>query len=251
MLLWKQHLIQNTQILLLATGAYVGVIFFILTIVQLGNNLVPHDVENFRGFLLGFVGVFGIVYVGHSFPAFRSKEKSINYFMVPGSTFEKFLFEFLSRIGIILILLPLLFWITFHLEGYFFTMFTEFVFEPIGFGLISSITPIIIDDFVWIAIMIASGVLLGFVLAFTGSAMFSKQPLVKTLFALAVIMAFFSGFAYIIIEQLGVGKYNPPEVMWLFPNNEIAAFKFISVALIVANAIMLFVAYRKLKERQV
>ena len=65
MLLWRQHLIQNTQILLLATGAYVGVIFFILTIVQLGNNLVPDDVENFRGFLLGFVGVFGLVYVGH------------------------------------------------------------------------------------------------------------------------------------------------------------------------------------------
>jgi len=236
--------------LLLAAGAYIGVIFFILSFAQLGNDLVPHDLENFRGFLLGFVGVFGVIYVGHSFPAFRSKEKSINYLMVPGSVLEKFLFELLSRIGIILILLPFLYWITFHLQGYFLTMFSEYVFKPIGFEFLTGIEPTQIDDFAWLAFVIVSAVLLGYVLAFTGAAMFSKQPLVKTLFALAVIMIAYSGVAFIVIEHLGVGKYDPPDVMWLLPNNEVGAFKFFSIVLIAANMIMLIVAFRKLKERE-
>jgi len=251
MLLWRQHFIQNTQLLLLATGAYIGVIFFILSLAQIGNDLVPHDLENFQGFLLAFVGIFGVVYVGHSFPAFRSKEKSINYLMVPGSVLEKFLFELLSRIGIILILLPLLYWITFHLQGYFLTMFTEQVFEPIGLGFLTSLEIPDMVDYAWLSTMIVSGVLLGFVLAFTGATMFSKQPLIKTLFALAVVMISYSVFVYIVIEHLGVGKYNPPDTMWLLPNNEIGAFRFFSAVLIAANMVMLFVAFRKLKEREV
>ena len=98
MLLWRQYFIQNTQLLLLATGAYIGVIFFILSIAQIGNDLLPHDLENFRGFMLAFVGIFGVVYIGHSFPALRSKERSINYLMVPASVAEKFLFELLRNL---------------------------------------------------------------------------------------------------------------------------------------------------------
>ena len=139
MMLWRQHFIQNTKSLLLATGAYIAVIFIILSLVQIGNDMVPHDFEIFRGFMLAFVGIFGVVYVGHSFPAFRSKERSINYLMVPVSATEKFLFELISRIGIILILLPILFWITFHLQGYFLSVFSEYVFEPIGIGPLSQL----------------------------------------------------------------------------------------------------------------
>jgi hypothetical protein len=250
-LLWRQHFIQNTKLLLLATGAYIAVIFIILSLVQIGNDLVPHDFETFRGFMLGFVGIFGVIYVGHSFPAFRSKERSINYLMVPASVTEKFLFELISRIGIILVLLPFIFWVTFHLQGYFLSMFSAYVFEPIGIVPVSGIELTRIDEFAWLATMIISGVLLGFVLAFTGAAMFSKQPLIKTLFGLAVVMIFYFGFTYIVIEPLGVGKYNPPDSMWLLPKSEVGVFKFFSAALIAANLVMLFVAFRKLKEKEV
>ena len=81
--------------------------------------------------------------------------------------------------------------------------------------------------------------------------MFTKQPLVKSLFAVAVIVMFFFGYSYIVVEHLGVGRYNPPETMFLIPMEEKKILKLINVGLIATIVIMLFVAFRKLKEREV
>jgi hypothetical protein len=248
LLLFKQHFIHNAQLLWLSTGAYIGVIFIVLSITQVGNSLQPHRLENFQGFLVGFVTVFGILYVGHSFPAFRSKESTISYLMIPASVLEKFVFEFVSRIGIILLTLPLLYWVTFHLQGYFFGIFTEEIFEPIGIQYLVKIDE---NVPVMIYFLVVGGVLFALSLAFTGAAMFTKQPLVKSLFAVAVIVTFFFGYSYIVIEHLGVGRYNPPERMLLVPLEEYSALKAVTVALFAAAAVMLFVAFRKLKEREV
>lgn len=247
-LLFKQHFIHNSQFLLLSTGAYIGVIFIVLSIAQAGNDLQPHGLNNFQGFLVAFVTVFGILYVGHSFPAFRSKESTISYLMTPASAPEKFAFEFVSRIGLILLTLPLLYWITFHLQGYFFTIFTDQIFEPVSAHYIVKI-----DDNVpsLIYSLIAGAVLFALSLAFTGSAMFTKQPLVKSLFTVATVVMFFGGYSYIIIEHLGVGQYNPPERMILVPLEADSAMKSVTLALFTATLVMLIVAYRKLKEREV
>lgn len=247
-LLWKQHFLHNAQFLLLSVGAYVGVIFIVLSLVQVGNGLQPHQFENFQAFLMTFVTVFGILYVGHSFPAFRSKESTISYLMLPASPFEKFLFEFVSRIGIILVTLPLLFWVTFHVQGYFFTIFTDQIFESIGVQYLVKI-----DDDVpgLVYCLTASGVSFVLSLAFTGAAMFTKQPLVKSLFAVAIVLMFFGGYSYIIVEHVGVGRYNPPDTMFLIPMNEEQGLTFFTLVLFAAAAVMFFVAYRKLKEREV
>ncbi len=248
LLLFKQHFIHNAQFLLLSTGAYIGVIFILLSIVQVGNALRPHELNIFQGFLVAFVTVFGLLYVGHSFPAFRSKESTINYLMMPASALEKFIFEFVSRIGIILLMLPLLYWVTFHLQGYFFAIFSGVMFEPIGIQYL-----IKIDDNVPVLIysLVTGGVLFALSLAFTGSAMFTKQPLVKSLFAVAVVVMFFAGYSYIVIAHLGVGQYNPPDSMVLVPLKEDNALRAVTVALFATTAVMLFVAFRKLKEREV
>jgi hypothetical protein len=247
-LLFKQHFIHNSQFLLLSTGAYVGVIFIVLSISQFGNSLEPHRLENFQGFLIAFVTVFGILYVGHSFPAFRSKESTISYLMMPASALEKFAFELISRIGLLLLLLPLLFWLTFHVQGYFFTMFTDQIFQPIGVQHLVKIDEDVPMIVYW---LVTAAILLCLSLAFTGAAMFTKQPLVKSLFSVAVIVILFGAYSYIVIEHLGVGKYNPPERMVLVPLDENSALTTVSIALFVATALMLFVAYRKLKEREV
>ena len=252
LLLFKQHFIHNNKLLLYSTVAYVGVVFLLLSLVQTAEDFRPHNLESFRGFLIGFVLVFGILYVGYAFPAFRSKESSINYLMVPGSVLEKFLFELVSRIGLILVLLPFLYWITFNIQGYFFTLFTKYAFEPIGLQFLAKVEmPSEVDSLFWFVTLIVSGVVLGFVLPFTGAAMFSKQPLVKTLFAIALIIIFYSAYTYLIVEKLGVANYKPNDSMWLIPSNEAGAFQFFGIALILANLVMLFVAYRKLKEREV
>jgi hypothetical protein len=247
-LLFKQHFIHHSQFLLLSTVAYTGVVFIVLSLVQVGNDLQPHDLEKFQGFLVAFVTVFGVLYVGHSFPAFRSKESTISYLMMPASALEKFVFELVSRIGIILVTLPLLYWVIFHLQGYLFEMFSMGDFEAVGIRHL-----VTIDDNVpaLIYVLVASGILFALSLAFTGSAMFTRQPLVKSLFAVAVTVMLFLGYSYIVIVHLGVGQYNPPDSMVLFPMQETAILRFMTIVCFVGTAVMLFVAFQKLKEREI
>ena len=251
MLLCRQYVIHNTEFLLFSTVAYIGVIFIVLSIVQVGNGLKPHGLESFQGFLIGCISVFGILYAGHAFPAFRSKESTINYLMVPASALEKFLFEFVGRIGFMIVVLPLLYWATFHLQGYFFTMFTDERFQAIGLQYLVKLEVPEADYRFVIYMLVFSGVLLAFVLAFTGAAMFNKQPLVKSLFAVAVIVMFFMGYSYIVLEHFGVGKYNPPDSMLLLPFDELKIMQLVSIGIVISILIMLFVAFRKLKEREV
>jgi hypothetical protein len=250
-LLFKQHFIHNAQFLLLSTVAYIGVIFIVLSIAQVGNNLQPHGLENFQGFLVAFVTVFGILYVGYSFPAFRSKESTISYLMLPSSVLEKFVFELVSRIGIILLLLPLLYWVTFNIHGYFFEIFSDQIFASVGLQYIVQLEGAPPEYKFIIYSIITAGVLFVLSLAFTGAAMFTKQPLVKSLFAVALLMMFFFGYSYIIIEHVGLGRYHPPERMVLIPLQEDKALKAVAIALFAATIVMLFVAFRKLKEREV
>lgn len=249
-LLFRQHFIHQSQLLLLSTGAYIGVIFIILSLVQLGNNLQPHELTSFQAFLMAFVPIFALLYVGHSFPAFRAKESAISYLMTPASVLEKFAFEFVSRIGLMLVALPFLFWCTFNLQGYFFTLFTDYGFQPIGLQH-TVILDVPLQYRNALYALVAGGVLLALSLAFTGSAMFDKQPLVKTLFSLAVVVALFVGYSYIVVVQLGVGRYNPPDEMVLIPNNEAEAIGVVALACFVGAIVMLVVAYQKLKEREV
>lgn len=250
-LLFKQNFIHNTQFLLLSTVAYIGVIFIILSIAQVGNDLHPHRLDIFQGLLAALVTVFGILYVGHSFPAFRAKESTIHYLMTPSSAFEKFVFEFINRIVLTLLILPLLYWITFNMQGYFFDIFTEEMFEPVGIQYLVKLDDIPPDYLSLMYALITGGVLFVLSLAFTGAAMFTKQPLVKSLFAVALVVMFFGGYSYILIEPLGVGRYNPPESMVLIPLEEERALVAVSIALFAATIVMLFVAYLKLKEREV
>ncbi|HYC85127.1 MAG TPA: hypothetical protein VEB86_07885 [Chryseosolibacter sp.] len=252
LLLFKQHFIHNAQFLMLSVVAYVGVIFIVLSIGQVSNDMQPHQLENFQGFLIAFVTVFGILYVGYSFPAFRSKESTIHYLMLPASALEKFLFEFVSRIAMMLVMLPLLYWITFNVQGYFFTIFTEAGFDPIGIKYVVALDDDVTSDYVVLVYsMITGGVLFVLSLAFAGAAIFTRQPLVKSLFAVAVVVMFFVGYSYIVIEHLGLGKFNPPERMLLVPLEEDHALKTLMAAFFVGAAVMLFVAFRKLKEREV
>lgn len=252
MLLCKQHFIHNSQLLLLSTMAYVGSIFIILSIAQISSDFHPNDVDKFQGLLAGFVCVFGVLYIGHSFPAFRGKESTINYLMVPASVPEKFVFELISRIAIILVVLPLLYWITFHLHGYLFTIFTTENFEPVAIRYLVTLHDEPDESFLFLIYIVAiEAGLLAFVLAFTGAVMFTKQPLVKTLFSLAVIVIFYVAYSYLVVVPLGVGNYNPPEPMWLVPTSEAEVLRFFSATLALAIAIMTYVAYRKIKEREV
>lgn len=251
-LLFRQNFIHNAQFLWLSTIAYIGVIFIVLSIVQVGNGLQPHGQESFQGFLIAFVSVFGILYVGHSFPGFRAKESTIHYLMTPASALEKFIFEFVNRILLAILVLPVLYWITFNLHGYLFDIFTVDKFHAVGIKYLIALDDDAAPEVQFLIYALATGsVFFALSLAFTGAAMFTKQPLVKSLFAVALVVMFFVAYSYVLIEPLGLGNYNPPEQMILVPLEEETVLTTFTCVLFAATAVMLFVAYRKLKEREV
>jgi len=151
-----------------------------------------------------------------------------------------------------LIVLPFLFWLTFNLEGYVFKLFGGPVFDPVGISDLLKTPPAEADIPFWAYTFMTSAAFLIFVLPFTGAAMFSKQPLVKTLFSIALVIAFFVTYAYIVIEPFGLSKYDVNESnMWLIPRSESGALKLATFLAVVSNLTMLSVAYFKLKEREV
>lgn len=249
----KQNVIHNTRLMVFASIGYCGVIFIVLTIGQLGNNLEPFTVEAFLQFMLTFLVIFSVLYTGYSFPAFRNKESSISYLTLPASAFEKVLFEFLNRVALSLILLPLLFWVIFNLHGSVFELFTKTDFDAIGPSDILAIDISPIDSLFWAKFLIISCTVLVLVLPFTGAAMFSKQPLIKTLFSIAVILVIYFGIVYLVMEPLGLSNYtiNEDNDLRLVPTNENQALRFFACSAFLSVIVMLVVAYLKIKEKEV
>lgn len=251
LLLCKQYQIQNGKFLMYAAVGYCGVIFIILSLGQLGNDGEAFDMNVFLQLMVTFGAIFGVLYNGYSFSPFRSKENTISYLMIPASAMEKFLFELLSRIGLALVLLPFLYWLTFNIQGLFFELIGEAEFETIWFSTFADMDISPVDKHFWLPVMIISACLLVFVLPFTGAAIFSKQPLIKTLFSVAIIMAIFGSVIYIVMEPMGLKNYNANDSLWLLPNEQGAIFRFFAILLILSNVVLLFSAYLKIKEKEV
>ncbi len=251
-LLFRQYLIHNHKTLVYSLVGYSGVVFMVLFIAQLGSEGQPNGIGTFLPMLVAAVITFGLLHAGYSFPAFRSREKSFGYLTLPASSLEKFLFELVTRVALLLIVLPLLYWLMFNVQGWVFELFSRKTeFTSIGMSDFRAMDISPVNERPWLQVVIIGGALLTFVLPFTGAAMFNKQPLVKTIFAVALIFLFYFGMAYIIIEPLGLHNYRVDESMWLVPNNDSQITTLFGVLMIAANLVMITVAYLKLKEKEV
>ena len=181
----------------------------------------------------------------------RKKGVSI-FYMNPSSILEKFLCEFIIRVLLFIALAPLLLWAVYSLEANAVKLFfPAFIFEipgPFSFPQLHlGSEPLML----WVYTLIASLSLLVFVLAFTGATIFVSNPVVKTLFSVAVIFFFNLFLIYFFSEVLQWRKYiNRGDPILFFRDGE----DFIVFCAIVCSALNLgFVvaAYFKLKEREV
>src|SRR5690606_19233305 len=118
-LLVKQHLIHNHRMLLISIVGFCGGLFMLLLIIQAMNQFDSWSQDAYYGTFITIFIATALLYAGTSFPSLRSREKSYSYLLNPASTLEKFLFELISRIVLFIILIPLLYWVVFHVEGYF------------------------------------------------------------------------------------------------------------------------------------
>lgn len=139
---------------------------------------------NFMFYLLGIGGL-----IGTAFPALKNQIKTSNYLLSPGSTFEKFMVQFMIRIVLFVPIAFGLFWIGTHLakaslipdpkSGFDPSRIPYFHFRDLYFNVHSTI----IDKLaIVLSIFSAASVL------FAGSVYFTRFALVKTLILSGIII---------------------------------------------------------------
>ena len=213
---------------------------------QLVNDLRPLNANTFFETFLFISAVTAMLYAGTAFPGLRTREKSFSYLLNPASVFEKFILEFVSRILLLIVVVPILYWIIFHAEGYFHQLlYPEFNFTPFSFTDHNLRRPDELSE----TALILSGTMLFFTVPFTGASIFMKYPLPKTLFAVAAIFFFHVFFVYFFLEILDFASRGPKDGKILGMDGK-DAITFFAAYCFVANAVLIAVAYLKLKERE-
>jgi hypothetical protein len=200
-------------------------------------------------FIVVFIAT-GVICAGTAFTNLRTKEKMHNYLMLPASIFEKFLLEFMGRILLFMLIVPLLYWAVFNLEGYLVHLFYP-SYLPQNFALFpdphfhfgSEVANRRMGVF-----MITGGLLL-FVIPFVGATIFSKSPLIKTLFAVAVIFFFNLFLVYFFIEILAFKEYYPDTPILFMRHSEDSIVAMI-ITSIIFDVALIVAAFFKLKERE-
>ncbi len=189
-----------------------------------------------------------LLYIGSAFPALRSREKTINFLMTPASTFEKFLYEFIERIVLFCILFPILLYLFGNLaleivRGIKQSMGDNFPSEYLSCQLL-------FEDVPSKAIkMIVLGALAAFSIAFAGTVVFRKLPLIKTIIFVGIVFLAVVGYCILIFEEM---KLNFP---WIEPffrgKSKEEVFSLFAVLLLILNLIILCYAFFKFKEKEV
>lgn len=254
MMLCKQSLIINKKTILLTLAGFSGILFMILALSHYLHPDTWNNIDYVKNLIFLFF-LLGIIYSGLSFPAFRSKEKSMTYLMLPASSSEKFVFEFLSRIIVFVILMPLLFWTVANLEGAVMHFYVpELKHYGFSFGETWSAIKEIESKFgAWATYAIIQGGLFAIIVPFTGAAHFSKSPLLKSMFTFSILVAAYSFYAWLLVKgfNLEAFDFDHENGSVLFIKNDHDVIVSAAVAMTVINLCLLSIAFFRLKEREV
>jgi len=203
----KYSIISNYRQTLLFWGA----IGFAILAISLLSMWRIHSSWNNEGwitlFLLGFYAT-GLLNSGFAFKAFRSKERTISELLIPVSTFERFVYEFITKIIAFLLLYPTIFYATSSIAVIFRNAIptqnslatvnglTTYPFNTISFEQLSgNLEPGLFGMLLMLSILV-------FILALAGSASFRKLPLVKTIVFVGLILLTGIGYLYLMLEKL-------------------------------------------------
>jgi len=247
-LLCKQSFIINKKMIGISLIGFVGILFLTLLFFQSVKHFVNWDQKSYEVTFFSFFFLLGIVFSGLSFPAFRSKEKSMTYLMLPASASEKYIFEFLVRVVLYIILMPLLFWLVANFEGavvhYFVPELTNHSFPFIKQNSIH------IENIGWQDLAKLQAFLLVFVVCFTGASHFTKSPLMKTLFTISLIAMGYGLFTFLLLKGLNLESFHIESKRIFFIKNEHDGMVFLSILETVINLSLLAIAWFRLKEKE-
>lgn len=227
-LLIRQYLIQNGKMFLVSIAVFIAGVFVVLYSIQ---RYTRFDTWTHKNFVTVFMPVFivlAVLYAGTSFPGLRSKDRAIQYLMLPVSTRQKFWFELFTRIVLFVMLMPSLFWVSFYVEGQLVALVhPEFTFQSFSF----------LDGFNQnnlVMTFVISHAMLFLTFPFFGATVFMKNQIIKTVaWGFGLLFGFFILF-HDFIETI------PKQHM-----QEFTGF------IILLNIALVVLAYFRLKNKQV
>ena len=218
----KQGFIHDYKMYIMSLVGFSGGLFIVSFLFHLSQSttILPPGTITIL-YILTFI-VSGLLYAGAAFSGFRSKEKCIWFLMNPASRLEKFLWEYISRILLFMLVVPILFWAVYNSESRIFSvLYPSFSYQYLPFFLIPRHIPQPGGLNPYPLIISLSFFVLTVPLA--GASIFNKYPLIKTLFVVSIIFFFHLFLVYFFVEVLNLKYYNisPKETqLYLLPTSE-------------------------------
>ncbi|PWJ41960.1 hypothetical protein [Sediminitomix flava] len=239
----------NKQFLLMAiTAVFFFVIVALFAIRELSvsplakNDLVPM-------FIMSYL-VLGVVWINRSFLPFRNREKLINFLTLPASQFEKFLFEYLSKVVFGLVGIPAIILLAYVIEGEVHKLINydinysglSFLNEIFGISAKAPEQRVLIRVFAvgfpWTVLNIL----------FVGNSVFTKFPIVKTTLFMGVYILLHVFIFYQVLEVWDMGRFigqNPNFIL----SDKLTAMKLVIGYFLLTNVVLVYCSYLKLQEK--
>ncbi len=250
LLLYRQYInlhLKQTLIIFGATVVAIAVFHSYMHLINLRHLKYTFNTNyHLPVFLFAFFGGC-LIWCGMAFPGLRSQGKRMDFLMTPASSFEKYLFEFINRILLYLILFPIIYWsVTNLVSGIFHSYNLEYINYKFSFGdLINSN---------WskreLALAMSLGLLM-FTLPFTGATYFQKLSLLKMMLIVPLFMGIYFGIGYLLVKGLHIQDYRlvNNRVLFMYGPEE---GKLAGIwAAVVGNLAILTIGYFKIKEKEV
>lgn len=231
----------------------IAIALFLANFFALNQTRSIFKLRDYQALFFVTFALCSVIAIGTSFPALRNKKEASNYFLLPASTFEKFLLQFLIRIVAFITFFFLIFWLEFK--------FTAAIYQSIewektitieSFDLFSPFTDLT-RTLDLLAVVFGMFSITSFLLM--GTAYFKKYALFKTILAFGLLIGIF------FLTMVAYSHIFYPEKMNRFFSIELQDYKisenlyniqlFLYILIMAASLFFLPIAYFKLKEKEV
>ncbi|WP_139958530.1 hypothetical protein [Flavicella sediminum] len=239
--------------LFFAIGLLVVLFFADYFSISQTNSTIGYTEKQYSPLFFVMFTICSILVMATSFPELRNKKEASHYFLLPASTFEKILVQFLIRIVAFTVVFFLIFWIDFKM--------THIIYQaiewnkPIAIKSFDLFTPFydLTRTTDLIAVILAMFSVATFLLM--GSSIFRKYALFKTILSFGILLGIF------FLTMVFYSHVFYPEKVKNFFSIEIQSYKirpylynvqlFVYILISFASLFFLPLTYFKLKEKQV
>lgn len=250
MSLGRKRLIEDYKTYLYSIVGIAGGLFVWLLFVQIDSkNKVMSEHAVFTFFCFAFIGG-GILFIGHSFSSFRHKESTMNYLLIPATYLEKYIAEYFVKVVLLVISIPFIFISVLNLELFIYSSINSYI--DYSFQSFSFLDNLKLSGILGTKLYLVFGlpVFMFFNMAWLGSIIFVKQPLLKTILSVALVVGFNVSLLYLMSNFFGGLRPSSDIDYTFFPTSKESAIQLFILLTSLFNIMILTIGFFKLKEKE-